>query len=53
EFVEFLNKNKVLPGNKISITELSVTRGIITIKINKTTVDLGLNIAKTIWVKNI
>ena len=53
EFVEFLNKNKVLPGNKILITELSVTRGIITIKINKTTVDLGLNIAKTIWVKNI
>jgi len=53
EFVEFLNKNKVLPGNKISITELSVTRGIITIKINKTTVDLGLNIANTIWVKNI
>jgi len=53
EFVEFLNKNKVLPGNKISITELSVTRGIITIKINRTTVDLGLNIAKTIWVKNI
>ena len=53
EFVKFLNKNKVLPGNKISITELSVTRGIITIKINKATVDLGLNIAKTIWVKNI
>ena len=53
EFVEFLNKNKVLPGNKISIKELSVTRGIITIKINKSTVDLGLNIAKTIWVKNI
>ena len=53
EFVEFLNKNKVLPGNKISITELSDTRGIIAIKTNKTSVDLGLNIAKTIWVKNI
>ena len=53
EFVEFLNKNKVLPGNKISITELSDTRGIIAIKTNKTSVDLGLNIAKSIWVKNI
>jgi|TARA_Y100000590_G_scaffold382630_1_gene452726 DtxR family Mn-dependent transcriptional regulator len=53
EFVEFLNKNKVLPGSKISITELSDTRGIISIKIKNNKVDLGLNIAKSIWVKNI
>ena len=51
EFVDFLHKNKILPGNEIIIQELSDTRGIINIKVNNNNVDLALNVAKTIWVK--
>jgi len=51
EFVDFLHKNKILPGNEIIIQELSDTRGIINIKVNNNNVDLAINVAKTIWVK--
>ena len=51
EFVDFLHKNKILPGNEIIIQELSGTRGIINIIANNNSVDLALNVARTIWVK--
>tara|TARA_Y100000766_G_scaffold235922_1_gene211462 strand:- start:145 stop:654 length:510 start_codon:yes stop_codon:yes gene_type:complete len=51
EFVDFLHTNKILPGSIITIHEVSDTRGIINIKINNNSVDLALNVAKTIWVK--
>ena len=51
EFVDFLHTNDIIPGSKITIEEISDTRGIINIKINKKTLDLALNVAKTIWVK--
>ena len=50
EFVDFLHTNKILPGSIITIHEVSDTRGIINIKINNNSVDLALNVAKTIWV---
>jgi DtxR family Mn-dependent transcriptional regulator len=51
EFVDFLHKNDIIPGSKITIEEISDTRGIINIKVNKKTLDLALNVARTIWVK--
>ena len=51
EFVDFLHKNNIIPGSKITIEEISDTRGIISIKVNKKTLDLALNVAKKIWVK--
>ena len=52
-FVEFLHKNNIIPGTEITIDEISDTRGIINIKVNKKNLDLALNVAKTIWVKHI
>ena len=51
DFVDFLHTNTILPGNKINIHEVSKTRGIINIKVGNKSVDLALNVAKTIWVE--